>query len=113
MRSTVHDMFSVRNMFYSLADNVHYGKRPSQQSGQSRRSGQKPQKNKRLAGRARRKSWEVSQREATHLYKIYAAGPSPISNYFVAWAVDKPLTTWKPHRGDDRSSAEFPHPESD
>jgi hypothetical protein len=35
---------------------------------------------------ARRKSWEVSQREATYLYRIYARDPAPTANYFVAWA---------------------------
>jgi hypothetical protein len=30
------------------------------------------------------KSWEVSQREATYLYRIYAPDLAPIANYFVA-----------------------------
>src|SRR2546430_2401188 len=81
MWSNVHDLFYVRNMFYSQIGVVVCGNGSAAPSGKRAKNPKKTN----ASPRARRKSWEVSQREAGYLYKIYTADPSPFSNYFVAY----------------------------
>src|SRR5215813_983878 len=73
--SSVHDLFSVRNMFYFQAGNVVYEiKAMTKLCGRGRTTSanatKTPKKQTPRRG-ARRKSWEVSQREAAYLYRIY------------------------------------------
>jgi len=108
MWSNVHDLFHVRNMFYSQTAPVFYdscankpAKRSSQQGENIKRQKDFGIKKQTPRREARRKSWEVSQREALRLYEIYAADPSPflaaIPSHFVAY-LDAHSHLTKPNR---------------
>jgi hypothetical protein len=76
MSSNVHDMFSVRNMFYEQL--LFFCDLPPDRRGAAwNRLKRLKYKTKRPAAKARRKSWEVSPREAGGLYQIYFRNQSP------------------------------------